>query len=187
MQKHCCRSWVKVLAFFLSFGAVSVIAADVPKSIGPQGFLVWETPRELPELSFEDGEGTPLTLADFEGRVVLLNLWATWCVPCREEMPTLDALQAELGSDRFEVVALSIDHAGIGVVRDFYEQLGVENLREYTDPSTRAAGILGASGLPATLLLDSRGREIGRLIGATEWDSRAMVEFIKQAIADSTN
>ncbi|MEH6563582.1 MAG: TlpA disulfide reductase family protein [Marinobacter sp.] len=86
-----------MLAFAISLNPSVSTAGEVPGSVGPQDFLIWETPRNLPELAFEDKKGKPLTLADLHGKVVLLNIWATWCAPCREEMPTLDSLQAQLG------------------------------------------------------------------------------------------
>lgn len=172
-----------VVALAILQGSTSVASEDVPKSVGPQGFLIWEPPRNLPELAFEDKDGKPLTLADFQGKVILLNIWATWCAPCREEMPTLDSLQAQRGGERFEVVALSIDHAGIGVVEKFYRESGIQHLRKYIDPSTLATSTLGIEGVPTTLLIDHKGREIGRLTGATDWDSPTMVDFISRAIA----
>lgn len=173
--------------------AASSAAAAVPGSIGPQGFMLAEQPSPVPELEFKDGEGNPLTLADFRGKVILLNIWATWCPPCREEMPTLDALQAKLGGADFEVVALSIDRAGIDVVEDFYAEIGITHLRRYVDPAAMAAPILGAVGVPTTLLIGFEGRELGRLVGAAEWDAPEMVAFLrsvvkkqrKQAMADS--
>src|SRR3546814_10648910 len=90
-----------------------------------------DAPRELPDVHFMDGSGKRLSLADFRGKLVLLNLWATWCGPCREEMPTLDRLQATLGGSDFEVVALSIDRAGMGVVDAFYAEIGVKSLARY--------------------------------------------------------
>src|SRR3546814_20203764 len=85
-----------------------------------------DAPSALPEVRFTDGGGQPLTLGDFRGKMILLNIWATWCGPCREEMPTLDRLQARLGGPDFEVVALSIDRAGIAVVREFYDEIRVQ-------------------------------------------------------------
>ncbi|MFC0703246.1 TlpA family protein disulfide reductase [Marinobacter persicus] len=157
-------------------------AGKVPKSVGPQGFLIWESPRTLPELAFEDEDGRPLTLADSKGKAILLNIWATWCLPCREEMPTLDSLQAQLGGEQFEVVALSVDHAGISVVEKFYRKTGIQHLRQYIDPSTLATSTLGIAGVPTTLLIDHDGREIGRLVGAAEWDSPAMVDLMTRTI-----
>lgn len=141
-------------------------------------------PVPLPELRFTDGEGRPLTLAGFRGRIVLLNVWATWCTPCREEMPTLDRLQARLGGPDFEVVALSIDHDGIAAVRKFYREIGIKHLRIYIDPTTEATARLNVLGIPATLLIDREGREIGRVLGPAQWDAPEAVETIRQHLND---
>ncbi len=160
----------------------AIAAATPPDSVGPQGFLLWESPRDVVEISFEAGDGTLLTLSDFEGKLVLLNIWATWCGPCREEMPTLDALQAELGGTDFEVVALSIDRKGIEVVNEFYQEVGIEHLAPYVDPTGMASANLGAVGIPTTLLLDRQGREIGRLVGEAEWNTPEMINFLAKTI-----
>jgi len=141
---------------------------------------VHETPRELPEVSFTDGKGRAMTLSAFEGKVILLNIWATWCVPCRGEMPTLDNLEAKLGGPDFQVVALSIDQGGIPVVGDFYEELGLQNLRIYVDSEMRAPPLLGVVGIPGTLLIDREGREFGRKLGPAEWDSEEVVAEIRR-------
>ena len=141
-----------------------------------------DKPREMLSPPFVDGQGRDLTLADFRGRVVLLNLWATWCVPCREEMPTLDALQAELGGDDFEVVALSIDRAGSQIVRRFYDEIGVTNLNMYVDQTMLSMTALRTVGLPTTILIDAQGRELGRLVGPAEWDDPEMVSFLRSFI-----
>ena len=115
---------------------------------------------------------------------MLLNIWATWCGPCRAEMPTLDRLQARLGSDRFEVIALSIDRAGVGVVAEFFEEIGIEHLRIFIDESGGAARDLKVFGLPATLLIGRDGRELGRLVGPAEWDTPEMTAFLETLIAN---
>jgi thiol-disulfide isomerase/thioredoxin len=145
----------------------------------PPGFSVHENPRTLPEIRFETGEGETITLAHFRGRVVLLNLWATWCAPCRREMPTLDRLQAALGGGDFEVLALSIDRTGLPAVKEFYQELGLERLPIYVDQTGAAQRALNALGLPTTLLIDREGNEVGRLLGPAEWDSPEMVGFIR--------
>ncbi len=142
-----------------------------------------DVPRELPDVRFTEGSGKPVSLADFRGKLVLLNLWATWCGPCREEMPTLDRLQAALGGPDFEVVALSIDRAGMGVVDAFYAEIDVKNLARYIDESGKAAQQLNAVGLPTTLLLDREGREIARHVGPAEWDTPEMVTFFRQHLS----
>jgi thiol-disulfide isomerase/thioredoxin len=136
----------------------------------------------VPALDFKDGDGNPVTLADFRGKVVLLNIWATWCVPCREEMPALDRLQAELGGPEMDVVALSIDQSGVEAVKDFYKEIGLEHLGIYIDKTGQAGAKLVAIGIPTTLLIDREGRELGRRVGAAEWDSPEMVSFLRDVI-----
>ncbi|MBI1774441.1 MAG: TlpA family protein disulfide reductase [Proteobacteria bacterium] len=142
-----------------------------------------EIPQPVPAIRFTDGEGHGLGLEDFRGKVVLLNLWATWCVPCRQEMPTLDRLQTKLGGPDFEVVALSIDRAGMDPVRRFYAEIGIVKLALYLDSSGKAARDLGVYGLPTSLLIGRDGTELGRLIGQSEWDSAEIVALIARAIA----
>lgn len=167
--------------------APELAAASSPASEeGAAGMSLHDTPRSLPEIRFADANGTSLTLGDFQGRVTLLNIWATWCGPCREEMPTLDRLQKRLGGPDFEVVALSIDRAGMGVVSAFYDEIGVQHLTKYIDESGKAAGELSALGLPTTLLIDREGREIGRHVGPAEWDTPEMVEFLRRQIAQAS-
>ncbi|MER8420553.1 TlpA family protein disulfide reductase [Mesorhizobium sp. M0166] len=149
----------------------------------PQNFVVHEAPVAVPEISFEDGNGKPKTLADFHGKVVLLNIWATWCAPCRKEMPTLDRLQAKLGGPDFEVVALSMDRAGPEIVKKFFAEIGIKLLALNIDVSGKAMFAIGTVGLPATLLINRDGKEIGRLIGPAEWDAPDMVDFIRSRIA----
>ena len=167
-----------VLVAALTIAQQPVSAADAPQS-----FAVNETPAAVPDIRFKDGGGKPRTLADFRGKVVLLNIWATWCAPCRKEMPTLDRLQAELGGPDFEVVALSMDRAGPEQVKKFFAETGVKHLALNIDVSAKSMFTLGAPGLPMTLLIDRKGGEIGRLIGPAEWDSPEMVDFIRGRIA----
>lgn len=148
----------------------------------PQNFAIHEAPVPLPEISFEDADGRPRTLAEFSGKVVLLNIWATWCVPCRKEMPTLDRLQAEVGGLDFEVVALSIDRSP-DLVKQFFKEIGIAHLALNIDKSSKAMFALGVFGLPTTLLIDSKGKEVGRLIGPAEWDAPDMVAFIRRHVA----
>ncbi len=133
-------------------------------------FRFHSAPQAVPELTFVDEAGATRRLQDWKGKVVLLNLWATWCAPCRKEMPALDRLQKALGSDAFEVVALSVDRTGIEGAKKFLEQINVEALKLYVDPTSRATSLLKAVGMPTTLLIDKEGRELGRLTGPAEWD-----------------
>jgi len=143
-------------------------------------FQPLDEPRELSGLSFVDGDGRAISLADFRGRVVLLNLWATWCVPCRREMPSLDRLQAKLGGAEFIVLPLSIDRGGLPPVKRFYEELELQALGIFVDQSGAAMRELATPGIPTTLLVDRQGREIGRYIGAAEWDSPEAIALIRR-------
>ena len=143
-------------------------------------FQPLDQPRELPDIGFVDGDGRATSLADFRGRVVLLNLWATWCVPCRREMPALERLQAKLGGAEFIVLPLSIDRGGLPPVKRFYEELGLVALGVFVDQSGTSMGKLATTGVPTTLLIDRDGREIGRLLGAAEWDSPEAIALIRR-------
>ena len=164
-------------------GAVDARGSDAASASSDLSFSFLDQPRPLPDVHFVDGDGSVRKLSDFRGKLVLLNLWATWCVPCRKEMPALDRLQAMLGGPDFEVVALSIDRQGISVVRPFYEQLGIKAVGIYIDQSGKAAQLLQTVGVPTTLLIDGESREIARKMGAIEWDSPARIALIRQHLA----
>jgi thiol-disulfide isomerase/thioredoxin len=141
--------------------------------------------QPAPDLAFTDAQGRPLTLKDFRGRVVLLNLWATWCAPCIEEMPSLDKLQARLGGPEFEVLALSLDRGGWNQVEPFARKLGLRHLSYYLDPPSSAMGALKPRGLPTTYLIDRDGRMVGKLEGAADWSSPAAQRLIEHYLRDT--
>jgi thiol-disulfide isomerase/thioredoxin len=138
---------------------------------------------EMPALTFSDGGGRALSLADFRGKVVLLNVWATWCTPCRRELPALDRLQARLGGPDFEVLVLSVDRQGVAAARPFFEQLGLKALKLYADPSGRTMQSLKLVGLPTTLLIDRAGRQRAVVVGPAAWDGAAAVEAIRRLLS----
>jgi thiol-disulfide isomerase/thioredoxin len=143
-------------------------------------------PKPVPELSFQDAQGNQLSLADFRGQVVVLNLWATWCAPCRREMPSLDRLQAEHGGDRLHVLPLSIDRGGLEQIEAFYDEVGIQHLKIYRDPKAAASRALGAFGLPTTVVIDRDGREVGRVLGPDEWDSDEAVAVLRALMDPSS-
>ena len=146
---------------------------------------LWPEPavqHAAPATVFSDGEGRRVVLGDFKGKVVLVNFWATWCAPCREEMPALDRLQEKLGGPDFQVVALAVDRGGASAIRRFYEQVGVKQLPIYVDTSGASLREAAAPGLPTTILLDRGGREVARFVGQAEWDGPKMTGVIKSAI-----
>ena len=147
-------------------------------------FTVYPAPRPIADFEFKDREGKDLRLSNFKGRVVLLNIWATWCPPCRREMPTLDRLQGMLGGKDFEVLALSIDRAGVQAVEAFFMEINIRHLTLYIDQSGAAMRKLAIVGLPTTLLIDREGREVWRYAGAAEWDSDEWVKEIRKTIAE---
>jgi len=153
-------------------------------SVGQMAAFVFKkAPEEIPEFPFQDANGKARTLKEWQGKVVLVNLWATWCAPCRKEMPSLDRLQDQLGSDKFEVVAISADKTGIEGARKFLEQIKVQKLAVFADPTVRIHSGLKAIGMPASILLDAKGREVGRLVGPAEWDSPEAKRLIQAVIA----
>ena len=145
-------------------------------------FVMHAAAKPVPRIKFEDGQGQARSLADFEGKAVVLNLWATWCVPCRREMPALDRLQGSLGGSEFAVVPVSVDR-GIEVVAKFYSDIGIRNLPTYVDTSGKAIRELGAMGLPTTLVLDRDGEEVARIVGPADWDAPEVAELLKPVIA----
>ncbi len=158
-------------------------AAGIPSVTGgsaTQDVAFLDQPREVPVLQFTDEAGHSLSLRDFRGRPILLNIWATWCVPCRKEMPSLDRLQTLAGKSQLLVLALSVDLQGAPAVKRFYDELGLHALDIYLDPANNSSSELKTVGLPTTLLIDRDGREIGRKIGAEEWDSPSMVAELER-------
>ena len=138
--------------------------------------------RNAPQVSF-DHEGAAMTLADFHGKAVLVNIWATTCAPCLKELPSLDKLQAKLGGDNFEVVAVAADPRGPEAARTFLDRLEVEHLKLYSDPRLAFASALGGVDfIPVSILYDARGREVGRLVGEADWRSPEAVRLISSAL-----
>lgn len=145
-------------------------------------FVAKKTPEPLPDITFQDATGKDVTLSSLKGKTILLNLWATWCEPCREEMPALDRLQKELGGDKFEVVALSLDRKGYDASRKFLTDMKVDNLTLYVDPSAKQGMALKVLGMPTTILINKDGLEVGRLAGSAKWDSPDAKKLIEAAI-----
>jgi thiol-disulfide isomerase/thioredoxin len=149
-------------------------------------FTVADGSQRLPDLAFRDANGTERRLADWRGRTVLFNLWATWCVPCRKEMPALDALEGKLGGPAFEVVAVNIDTRNADKPRVWLNEVGVGRLGYYADPSAKIFQDLKtmgrAAGMPTTLLVDPAGCEIGTIFGPAEWASADALKLVTAAL-----
>jgi len=147
---------------------------------------VAEKPSPALDVTFLNAQGAPVRLSDFKGRTVLLNLWATWCAPCRQEMPALDALQAALGGADFEVVAVNIDTRNFEKPKQFLGEINVSRLAYYADPAakifTELKGAGKAFGMPTTLLIDKNGCELANLAGPAEWASPEALAFVKASL-----
>ena len=145
-----------------------------------------KSPLQVPDLAFHDAAGKPLTLQHWRGRTVLLNLWATWCVPCRKEMPALDALEQKLGGPNFEVVTVNIDTRDLEKPKTWLKEVGVAKLNYYADPAAKTfqdlKSVGRAFGMPTTMLISPEGCEIGTIAGPAEWASDDAVKLIEAAI-----
>lgn len=148
-----------------------------------RGVVIHEAPIAVSSLEFTDMEDGRHSLSDFEGQVVLLNFWATWCAPCREEMPALEALQETLGGEDFQVVTLATGRNPTPAITRFFEETGIEHLPTYLDPRQDIARDMGVFGLPITVIIDREGHEIGRLRGDAHWDSPDAIALL-QAVID---
>ncbi len=201
--------WIVALAALIGFGAVYVIgggfdnkgteishagaqessapavgaAGDSSFKLGEMAAFVTKKPPEtLPDIAFEDASGKEVHLSSFKGKTILLNLWATWCAPCRAEMPALNALQKDLGSDKFEVVALSLDRGGYEASRKFLDDLKASDIKLYADPTAKQGMALKLLGMPTTILINKDGMEVGRIAGEAKWDSPDAKKLIENAI-----
>ncbi len=172
--------WVTVSALVL----LSMISGTATAEGRNFIFGIHSTAKEVPKIAFEDADGNQFTLEDFEGKYVLLNVWATWCPPCRKELPDLQGLQQELGGDQFQVIALSTDAGRLTNVRRLYRELDLDEGGIFIDETGSAMRTLGIFAMPTTLLIDPKGREIGRKPGPADWDSTAALTFFKEQMVD---
>jgi thiol-disulfide isomerase/thioredoxin len=147
------------------------------------------TPKPPPSISFSGLDGQPMSLSDFKGKTILVNLWATWCVPCRQEMPALDKLQTELGGSDFQVVAINVDTRNPDKPKAWLQENGIRNLAYYADPAGKLLQVLQKSGhvvgLPTTIVVDASGCEIALLKGPAEWASPDALTFMRTALGRS--
>ncbi|MEM7269786.1 MAG: TlpA disulfide reductase family protein [Pseudomonadota bacterium] len=178
----------------LSLGASPAVAADLTADqvaalkearTGDMKKLIFhKEPRDRLEKHWQDERGAPVQVEDYEGKVVLMNFWATWCPPCRKEMPYLDQLRADMAGDDFEVIALSMDRASVEKIKTFYQSINSTNLPVHREPTLRIGTEAGVLGMPVTILLDRQGREIARLQGEAKWDGEDAKAIIRRVIQE---
>ncbi len=147
--------------------------------------LVFSDPVDVSQVVFTDPEGGEHRLADWQGKYVLVNFWATWCAPCRKEMPMLDALQAEFGGETFEVVTIATGRNAVPAIKRFFEEIGVSHLPILLDPKQELAREMAVLGLPITIILNPEGQEIARLRGDAEWDGESAKAIITALVSGS--
>ena len=168
------------LGLVAAMGGLSPLAARAADAFR---FTPYPKPRPLPAVSFLNAQGKPTSLAAFRGKVVLLNVWATWCPPCVKEMPTLNKLQELLGGKDFAVLPLSVDKGGVFAVQSFYQDNFIDHLPVYVDPTTKVLDGLNILGTPTTILIDKQGREIARTLGPQDWDQPSVIAQLRQYMA----
>ncbi len=147
-------------------------------------FVPADEPTAVPDIGFTDLAESPTSLQTFYGKTLVVNFWATWCAPCRRELPSLDRLQHNLGTNDLAVIAISIDRRGADKVTPFLEEISLPNLGIYLDKKNKLGRSFGAFGLPTTVLINRQGIEVGRLVGPAEWDSDESVALIRHLIGD---
>lgn len=188
-------SWFRDLVLYasLTLGANAALAQTAPDTAalealrdGSMKKLVFHSePQEISPEVFFDEAGAEMVLADLQGQYILLNFWATWCAPCRHEMPALDALQGDLGSDNFRVVTVATGRNPEPALRRFFAEENIQNLPLYTDPRQQLAREMAVLGLPITVLIDPEGREIARLRGDAEWNSESARAIVRALTPES--
>jgi thiol-disulfide isomerase/thioredoxin len=146
-----------------------------------------EVPRPLAEIEFQDETGTKYTLGQFHGNFALVNIWATWCPPCKEEMPSLNSLASHFSAKDLKIIPISVDVSGVPTARHFYTEFGLDKLSIYVDPSSNVMHAFSVVGIPTTLLINRDGLEIGRRIGPAQWDSPEIIEGLTRIIGSDAN
>lgn len=183
------RAWFGAVGALVLVATAMAVLQEMTRTrdaarLRPPRLTMQVEPRPLPPLDMRDAEGRAVPLERFRGKVVLLNVWATWCGPCRVEMPTLERLQARLGGPGFEVVALSTDVGGASAVREFYASLGIKRLAIYVEGEGNVLTALGSPGLPTTLVIDAQSREVARALGGADWEAPEVERLIRSLVAE---
>ncbi|WP_420563797.1 TlpA family protein disulfide reductase [Thalassobaculum sp.] len=174
-----------VAALAVAGSLLTVASASSPPAFSG-GYGSWEAfadPQPAPAIDFLDPDGERINLDAYKGQTLLVNFWATWCAPCIRELPALDELQADMGSEAFQVLIISIDRKGLEVAQPFLDNLEVEHLKTAADPKGALAREMKATGLPTTVIISPEGKVMGRLLGDAEWNSdgaKALVRYYLQ-------
>ena len=163
-----------IILIFLIFNSFAIEASDI------KNLVINKDLKKYKDLTFLDDQNNQIDLNDYKGNLILLNFWATWCAPCRVEMPSLDRLEDILGDESFQVIAIAVEKTDISKIAEFYQEEGIEHLKIFHDESTKSGLYAKATGLPFTLLINKEGKEVGRKNGPWEWDSEEILEIINE-------
>ncbi len=178
-RERCMSNWPKIpIPMLIVVAAAVFVAIRLSVVSVPTTFERPQGERSAPKTAFVDEGGTEVSLDAFRGKIVILNLWATWCHPCMKEMPSLDRLGARLPTEKFSVVAVNEDNGGAAVAKPVLERLGVRGLAFYADPGGRLSRDLGVRGFPTTVLIGRDGDLLGKREGAVEWDQQGLVSYL---------
>lgn len=179
---------LSLAGFYLGLAAVAnadVMAAAAAREGDMMKLRFHEAPKTHPFVRFETIEGEKISLADYAGKVTVVNFWATWCGPCRKEMPMLSDLQTQLGGEHFDVVTIATGRNPPPAMKRFLDKIEVSNLPLHRDPSKAVADSLGVIGLPTTIIFDTEGREIARMQGDADWASESALAVIRALLPNS--
>ncbi len=171
------------LVFGANPAAADIAAADAARG-GEMQKMTFAEPRALPDVPLIGMDDAPRSLVEYQGKWVVLNFWATWCPPCRHEMPSLGALQTAMGGERLQVVTVATGRNAVHAITEFFAEAGVEHLPVLRDPKMALARNMGIAGLPVTVILDPQGQEVGRLIGDADWNSAEARTMLEALVAD---
>ena len=177
-----------LLAAFATLFFATPIMAEIIKTGDMRKMMFHSTPKNIPTVTFETETTQTKTLQDFAGEYTLVNLWATWCAPCRAEMPTLSNLQNKMENKNLTVITIAIGRNPLPAIKTFFDDINVDNLPLYRDPNSQLARQMGVFGLPVTILISPDGKEIARLQGDAEWDTKDALDLFEAiGIQDKTN
>ncbi|KJZ18016.1 TlpA family protein disulfide reductase [Loktanella sp. S4079] len=174
------------LAVVANTATADTAAVEALREGNMRKLMFHEAPMRTADTPFVAEDGSQMTLADYSGKYVVLNFWATWCAPCRVEMPQLSALQAQLGGDRFEVVTIATGRNPQPAIDRFFGEIAVDNLPKHTDPRQALARNMGVLGLPVTIILNPEGHEIARMQGEADWSSDSAIAIMQALIGSQS-
>tara|TARA_B100001057_G_scaffold377909_1_gene383218 strand:+ start:325 stop:834 length:510 start_codon:yes stop_codon:yes gene_type:complete len=161
-----------IIFIFLTSNAFAYEVKDI------KNLIIYEEPKKYDDITFLDIENKQLNLKDYQGNLILLNFWATWCAPCKEEMPSLDVLKTYESLDNLKIFAINVGSDNTEKALNFFEELKISNLRLYFDPPVTLAKKFGLRGIPTSILIDKEGLEFARIVGSIDFEDKKFIEWL---------